>query len=169
MIIDIDIKIADSDGKLLHRLEKRIDKFDFSNENLNFNLDMGKSFENFLSEYMSYSGRVIRERLIQNLRTSLTDNQFKTKLMNQEAEREVEYRISVGASNVFIGKFPFHDLTPVKIKDDTLNTTEYDNAEEDTDWDITSTMSKAIEKYEANFYQINQENEPFNPVMGLDA
>lgn len=181
MIIDIDIKIADGDGNLLHRLEKHIDKFDYTNEKINFNLDMGKNFEYFLSEYMSYSGRVIREKLIHTGENPLLLNMVGPNDMEQEmnrskesrnqmSEHEVEYRISIGKSHVFTGKFPFEHPAPIRTLEDDLNSYDIDNYEEN--WNITSAMTRAIEKYESNFYLINSQNDheekAYITVMGLD-
>ncbi len=69
MIIDIDIKIADSNGKMLQHFVKRLDNIDSTDDRLSFSLDLGKSFEHFLAEYMSYSGRRIQEKLF-------TDNKY---------------------------------------------------------------------------------------------
>ena len=213
MILDINIKIADNDGNLLHHLEKRIDKLDYTSENLDINTDADKSFEDFLSEYLSNSGRVIRERLIYNLRTPLADKlitqssetQKVDNLIeeNQLKEQDVEYRISIGSKNVFIGKFPFRYLSDVKNPEGDLiscntdnhkdnltpydtddyksnlvpydtdnhksNLVSYDRDDFQEEWDIFSTMTRAIEKYEENFYLINTEEVPYIIATGLDA
>ena len=228
MIIDIDIKIADGDGNLLHRLEKRIDKFDYISESPDLNSGIDKSFEDFLSEYLSHSGRVIRERLIYdikippegNIGTKFPmeqENSPSNESRNQINERDVEYRISIGSKNVFMGKFPFRFLSDVKNPEDDLiagntdihednlishnkdahednlishnkdkdnpvsydtdnyvsnlnsyaannfesNLNSYDRDDFEEEWDILSTMAKAIEKYEENFYLIHTEEEPY--------
>ena len=230
MIIDIDIKIADGDGNLLHRLEKRIDKFDYISESPDLNSGIDKSFEDFLSEYLSHSGRVIRERLIYdikippegNIGTKFPmeqENSPSNESRNQINERDVEYRISIGSKNVFMGKFPFRFLSDVKNPEDDLIAGNRDNHENNLDSydkdahkgnlvshnkdthedspvsydtdnyvsnlnsyaannsesnlssynkdvfeeerDILNTMTKAIEKYEENFYLIHTKEEPY--------
>jgi hypothetical protein len=143
MIIDIDIKISDSDGRILHHEEKQFNKLDDSHKNLNFNIDLGKSFECFLSEYMSYSGRLIRDRLISE------DMPYTTA---DSIENEVEYRIRIGSNHLFTGKFPVNKIAY-------KNSCDFQVVDEEENWDANQTMLKAIEKYEANFFDNGQINE----------
>lgn len=76
MIVDIDIKIADNRGNILQHLVKRFDDIDSSEERLNFNLDIGKSFEQFLSEYMTCSGRRVQEKLFNGNMHSISDSPY---------------------------------------------------------------------------------------------
>jgi hypothetical protein len=77
MIVDIDIKIADSRGNILQHLIKRFDDIDTSENRLNFSLDIGKSFEQFLSEYMTCSGRRVQEKLFSG-KYSLSDSPYRS-------------------------------------------------------------------------------------------
>lgn len=168
MIIDIDIKIADSDGKLIQRFEKTFNNVDATGDKLNFNLDLGKTFENFLSEYMSYSGRIVRDKLMPYYSAPIPyqtiHNYFEEETMHLDSninkelkDREIEYSISIGNGNVFSGKFPvkkliqFSDSIDIKPENNQL-----DNAVDDIE--LSHQMTKAIEKYEANFFQIYQDD-----------
>jgi hypothetical protein len=113
MIIDIDIKIADCDGTLLHRLEKRFDDMDLPVEKLNYDAAIGKNFEDFLSEYMSSSGRTIREKLIQNYNTTFEQSNSDSKvdryasakenILDRFRTGEMEYNIRIGNKNLLTG------------------------------------------------------------------
>lgn len=63
MVIYIEIKIADSDGKILHIFENRLDEKDVKPEEP-VNNRINKDFENFLGEYLSFGGFALREKLI---------------------------------------------------------------------------------------------------------
>lgn len=60
----IDIKISDNNGKQLHHYKQKID----DNTDFTFPIpiisDTRKTFHQFLSQYLSESGRVIRDKLI---------------------------------------------------------------------------------------------------------
>lgn len=154
MIIDIDIKIADHDGSILHRFEKRFDKFEYTDEPLNFNIQMGKSFEEFLSEYMSYSGRIIRERLI----TGCISGKIPVQTSGAETEaveKEIEYRIRLGDNKLYTGSFPFS--RPVSLQESDPAACPSDKIPESQLSGDANSMTKAIEKYEATFQQSGQE------------
>lgn len=105
MVIDIDIRISDNKGKLLHRLEKHFDRLADTDDKFSLNVDLCKSFEQFLSEYMTNSGRIIRNKLImRKMNPSET---------NIDRETEIEYNIKIGNNHVFYGTFPFDKLVQV--------------------------------------------------------
>lgn len=118
MFIDIDIKISDNDGKLLHRFEKQFDEDIAYPEKLNNNY-LGEDFEGFLSEYMSSRGLAMRERLISDYYAvssdhSTVDSSDGLSLMNNEtfdpSDSEMEIKIRIGRKNVFIGRVPMKQL-----------------------------------------------------------
>jgi hypothetical protein len=160
MIIDIDIKIADCDGTLLHRLEKRFDDLDLPVEKLNYDTAIGKNFEDFLSEYMSSSGRTIREKLIQNYNTTFEQSNSDSKIeMHGSAKENVldrfktshmEYNIRIGNKNLFTGIIslnhpsflPAIKNTPLKDEKESVL---YENEDsQQTDYKIPSANRKEL-------------------------
>ena len=176
MLIDIDIKIADNDGNLVHHLEKRLNDEDTAClKKLNNNY-FGESFEDFLSEYMSSSGHQVREKLISDSSayTGLISpfpydgaSTFKRGVLYNLGNSEIEYKISIGNKNVFIGRMPLAqtpisvetDDIPIKLENASQNTLTVDQELASFDNMINYAMLKAIAKYEANLYPINKEEE----------
>ena len=66
MLIDIDIKIEDSDGNLLNCFEKQFQEETDCLIRPENSVNFGKSFEDFLSEYLSESGHIVRNKLLYN-------------------------------------------------------------------------------------------------------
>ncbi len=64
MVINIDISIADSDGTVLHHFSNRFDENDAYTQKQEPRPVQGLEFDDFLAEYMSCSGFIIREKLI---------------------------------------------------------------------------------------------------------
>ncbi|MGB8450709.1 MAG: hypothetical protein WCD89_00115 [Anaerocolumna sp.] len=129
MIIDIDIKIADSDGKMIHRFSKKFDEKLEVSEKINKDSGISKGFEEFLSEYLSVSGRSIREKLISNQDTVAfdeyntesdagDDNLYETS--DGITDSEVEYKIRIGSKKVFVGKIPFQVMNRINAVTDAL-------------------------------------------------
>ncbi|HHV09248.1 MAG TPA: hypothetical protein GXX75_03080 [Clostridiales bacterium] len=159
MIIDIDIKIADSNGKMLQHFVKRLDNIDAADDRLKFSLDIGKSFEQFLAEYMSYSGRRIQERLFADSRYPLSgqyDLSGGSYPSEKSGSREIQYLIRVGNGSIFSGKFPVKQLIEVRDMREPQGA-EPVNSHETGCEDLNYLMQKAIEKYETTFYHIVQE------------
>lgn len=138
MIIDIDIKIADSEGKLVKRFTKRFDEKAETAEKVKNKEGLSKDFEDFLSEYLSASGRQVRERLITypGMETSFNDKRNTTKAqgLHREEEKEyglmdseMEYKIRIGNHKVIAGKIPFHRLSRLHSLADALEKAENEN------------------------------------------
>jgi len=176
MLIDIDIKIADNDGTLVHHFEKRFDDEDtVCLEKLNNN-HFGESFEDFLSEYMSFSGHAVREKLNSGNTDSTSlipcippdrTNLIKRGVLSNLENSEIDYRIRIGNKNVFIGRIPLtqtpytvetNDI-PKKLENENQNTTSLDQELASLDNIINYAMLKAIAKYEVNLYPISKEEE----------
>jgi hypothetical protein len=128
MVIDIDIKIANSNGQLIHRFSKRFDEKAETAEKIN-NAGLSKDFEDFLSEYLSVSGRSIREKLISYPETPLLGQSMeeeeenlygKDPSVNDYADSEMEYKIRIGKDKVIAGRIPFHRLTRLNTVTDAL-------------------------------------------------
>lgn len=132
MVIDIDIKIADGNGKLLHRFERSFDESTVSTNQGETISDLGKCFEDFLSEYMSISGRMIREKLIGEYTNTVFDQYSFEDSGNDEiqidcddlknlSDTEMEYKIRLGSKKILIGKIPLHYNKSTKIETDKQN------------------------------------------------
>lgn len=130
MVIDIDIKIANSNGQLIHRFSKRFDEKAESAEKIN-NEGLSKDFEDFLAEYLSDSGRSIRDRLMNDPEAHLAAQRMVEKdeameLYEEEStaddcpDSEMEYKIRIGKDKVIAGKIPFHRLARLNTVKDAL-------------------------------------------------
>lgn len=135
MVIDIDIKIADGNGKLLHRFEKCFEEGNNTSRNGAYLSDIGKSFEDFLAEYMSFSGRFIREKIMNNYHNMLYEQYNNTSHVNNTIETEneydyniddaeMEYKIRIGSKKILIGKIPINKskfTTDIGNNNNTIN------------------------------------------------
>lgn len=175
MLIDIDIKIADNGGNLVHHFVKRFDDGDIADYKELNNHYLGESFKDFLSEYMSFSGHAVRERLI-------SDKEAPTRLMSNYLtdesspyQREVLFNIenSVINCNIRIGnKKVYEETIPITQPNkaeaiDILKNSENEGQKE-TSFDqeiipmnktINYAILNAIAKYEANLSIISNEDE----------
>jgi hypothetical protein len=175
MLIDIDIKIADNDGNLVHHFEKRLDDEDTASlKKLNNNY-FAESFEDFLSEYMSFSGHQVREKLKlgDSVSRSITPSfptdgtiSFKRGNLYNLENNEIEYKIRIGNKNVFIERMPLEQTPilvetndiPVESENESQNTPSLDHESSLSNL-IKHAMPKVIAKYEANLYPISKAEE----------
>jgi hypothetical protein len=117
MIIDIDIKIANSSGKLVHSFSKRFnERLDLS-DNIEKDNGMSKDFEDFLAEYLTASGRVVRKKLITEVSGGIQNSGLRSEAGRYWEETddgitdsEMEYRIRIGKNKVIAGRIPFQRL-----------------------------------------------------------
>lgn len=132
MIIDIDIKIANSSGKLVHSFSKRFnEKLDLS-DNIEKDNGMSKDFEDFLAEYLTASGRVVRKKLITEMPGSLQNNtgvrseagRYWEETEDGITDSEMEYRIRIGKNKVIAGRIPFQRLNRLNSVTDALDKAE---------------------------------------------
>ena len=177
MLINIDIKIADNDGNLVHHLNKHFNDEDSAClEKLNTNY-LGESFENFLSEYMSFSSYAVRERLISCSNSATSNpipsdsfeeiNASESRAINHIEKSAIEYKIRIGNKNVFVGSIPYAQKTISEVNSDlpsinnniSISTAYFDQELESLDHMIDTAMLKAIKKYEANLCPVSLEDE----------
>ena len=132
MIIDIDIKIANSSGKLVHSFSKRFnEKLDLS-DNIEKDNGMSKDFEDFLAEYQTSSVRVVRKKLITEIPGSLQNNsglrseagRYWEETEDGITDSEMEYRIRIGKNKVIAGRIPFQRLNRLNSVTDALDKAE---------------------------------------------
>lgn len=140
MIIDIDIKIANSDGKMIHRFSKRFDEKLEISDKINKGSGISKDFEDFLSEYLTSSGRSYREKLITYPDTSAFDQNSRDQtegegpVMEKDTtggitDSEMEYKIFLGNNKVLTGKIPFERLNRLNRVADVINKADNENIE----------------------------------------
>lgn len=160
MVIDIDIRIADSKGKILHHFENQYNEKD-SSFNRQENNIAGYDFEDFLAEYLSFSGFALREKLIKDsFSIPACQNQSEPETIpdipeddydiNKLKDSELEYRIRLGKNKVLIGKIP------LKIQSENCNLSQSDI----DDADIKLKTSKEDKRNNVNI-------EKMNPSTGL--
>lgn len=167
MLVDININIMDNDGNMVHHFEKRFSDEDSVCLESSNNNRIGESFESFLSEYMSFSGIMVRDKLISN---SIDPKQFNSFSASDEVmssgrgalrtlkNSEITYKISIGHRNVYVGKIPL--VQKSNSDGDLVEEPEHRDQHaaslkqelEVFDHLISYTMSNAIAKYEANLY-----------------
>ena len=174
MLIDIDIKIADNSGNLVHHFEKRFDDEDTAClEQLKNNYG-GESFDNFLSEYMSFSGHAVKEKLISghaaginphDSLSSVATAQLEKETVRAEVNGNIEYQISIGNKPVF-GKTIAYSQMPAfaETSDPSVSS---QNGEPDLfsqkqvlgtgESTLDYAIQKAIAKYEANLTPISDD------------
>ena len=140
MLIDIDIKIADNEGKLIKQFSKRFDEKLNIPEKVEKRKGTNKEFEEFLAEYLTASGRTVREKLIyspyipngpQNTYTIVTG---KNVIAQEEPEdnlpyNEMEYKIRIGKNQIITGTIPFERISRVSKLTDVLETIDSDGAD----------------------------------------
>lgn len=119
MLLDIDIRISNDEGVQVQRFTKHFDsKFDGSNIT-DENNSIGKSFHEFLSEYLSGSGRLIRDNLLDSnpldqaapVRSVNGYSMLNVPAYNPEDyAAEVEYTLKLGDSQLITGHIPINKL-----------------------------------------------------------
>lgn len=119
MLLDIDIRISNDEGVQVQRFTKHFDsKFDGSNIT-DENNSIGKSFHEFLSEYLSGSGRLIRDNLLDSnpldqaapVRSVNGYSMLNGPVYNPENyAAEVEYTLKLGDSQLITGHIPINKL-----------------------------------------------------------
>ncbi len=146
MLINIDIRIADNEGTLLHHFEKSFEDDFMCSEKLGHHY-IGESFDSFLSEYMSFSGHAVREKLIPSFSSAA-------------ANSEMEYNIQIGTKR-FFAKIPINKISYPNKPDpsEEQSTAPIADQSESLDTILNYTMMKAITKYEANLYPYSKEDE----------
>ncbi|KAB1440581.1 hypothetical protein [Candidatus Galacturonibacter soehngenii] len=105
MILDIDIRVSSENGVQIHQFTKHFDSR-FEGRKIESGNVIDKSFEDFLAEFLSGSGKVIRNQLISKESKEITNhfNQQSTDLHN------IEYTLKLGDSQFVSGKIPLDKL-----------------------------------------------------------
>lgn len=106
MILDIDIRVSSESGVQIHQFTKHFDSRFEGRKIESDNHVIDKSFEDFLSEFLSGSGKVIRNQLILNESKEITNN------FNQQSSglHNIEYTLKLGDSQFVSGKIPLEKL-----------------------------------------------------------
>ncbi|WP_099466561.1 hypothetical protein [Konateibacter massiliensis] len=107
MILDIDIRVSNDSGVQVHQFTKH---FDSRFEGTRIEGGKGtitKSFEDFLSEFLSGSGRVIRDSLITRQDNSAS---ISTPQTGTDAYGNIEYTLKLGDTQSVSGKIPLDKL-----------------------------------------------------------
>ena len=166
MLIDIDIKIADNEGKLIRHFSKRFD------EQLNIPDKIGKGngvkkeFEEFLAEYLTPSGRFVREKLIcepympdiyhYNSVIPTDKNLFTEEdLKGTLAFSGLEYKIRFPDQKEITGEIPFYKLKRLHKLTNALDAAENDKSEV-PDGKLFSNPSDYPGLYKKSNYEINK-------------
>ncbi len=172
MTVDIEIKIADSSGKILQRFEKSFDGLkEDSIHSLKNNTQNDKSFEDFLSEYLTFEGRALREKLTGS--SGYTTGEPRQREYNELTDvldfgdeedfcnlsnNELEYKINIGSSRVLTGRIPFLKEAPIASvsgRTGKASPNYYPAVANQTAY----AMMKAIEKYETYFTHVDDDSE----------
>lgn len=103
MILDIDIRVSNDNGVEIHQFAKRFDSR-FEGKRIN-GTSASKDFEEFLAEFLSSSGRVIRNQLITDPATS-----FDVPNDINRSSNNLEYTLKLGDSQSISGNIPLDKL-----------------------------------------------------------
>lgn len=117
MVIEINIKIADSDGKVLYQFENQFDETESLLNTQSTIRSADNDFEDFFSKYLSLSGFALRKRLISDSYTPSKEQDdtdvsvYKAIIDDDNASfrldgSELEYKIRIGKNRILIGKIP---------------------------------------------------------------
>ena len=105
MILDIDIRISNDNGVQIQQFSKHFDsRFEGISGIGTTNNSISKGFDEFLAEFLSSSGRVIRSNLIAKptvLSDAINYNQY---------PGDVEYTLKLGESGSVSGHIPLNKL-----------------------------------------------------------
>lgn len=164
MIVDVDIRISNDEGKQIQRFVKHFDgRFDSYDNSIEDN-DRNKEFEEFLAEYLTASGRTRRNQLVEVLpmqgdTSAYLLNTLGSQVRDQTAGRrnDLEYTIRIGEEQSISGKIPLHKL--VKLSE----LSEQTNQEQFTDF-IEKEDKEDISGNEALVLKRN----PFQTEKSLD-
>lgn len=105
MILDIDIRVSNDNGVQIHQFTKHFDSRFEGKRIEGGNNSVSKNFEEFLSEFLSGSGRAIRDQLITQKGAFVdTANSLSNSCNN------IEYTLKLGDSQSVSGKIPLDKL-----------------------------------------------------------
>ncbi|MFA9379028.1 MAG: hypothetical protein ACERKZ_20130 [Lachnotalea sp.] len=106
MILDIDIRVSSDNGVQVQQFTKHFDsRFEGTSGISTTDNSITKGFEEFLAEFLSSSGRVIRNNLItEETASSCTPN------ISRSSYSNVEYTLNLGNSQSITGNIPLDKL-----------------------------------------------------------
>lgn len=156
MNIDIDIRVSGDDGEKLQTVSRHFSgKFD---DDLNWGEgidNMGRSFDTFLAEFLTFSGRIFRQTLLYGNRKA---HNIKGRKEKEEKETEVSYIIRFGSGQKVEGRIPIlksiqsaNEKGKKKQKSSGRKTKKYGFKSDKPEDFIDYFMQKAVESYESNF------------------
>lgn len=176
MILDIDIRVSSESGIQIHQFSKHFDSRFEGRKIENGNHLIEKSFEDFLAEFLTGSGKVIRNQLI-STKSNVITNQF---IQQATDLPNIEYTLKLGDSQFVSGKIPLNklihlneishlsdtskEISLVSSSDSlTLQRSVFKPAInlDDVDQMFQQIISTAVEKYENNFFIPEDENTGF--------
>jgi hypothetical protein len=106
MILDIDIRVSNDNGVQVHQFTKHFDsKFEGKSGIDASNNSISRDFEDFLAEFLSGSGRVIRSQLITEQTAAFSDPK-----VSDPSCGNIEYTLKLGDSQSVTGKIPLDKL-----------------------------------------------------------
>lgn len=180
MLLDIDIRISNDEGVQVQRFTKHFDsKFDGSNIT-DENNSIGKSFHEFLSEYLSGSGRLIRDNLLdsnpQNQAAPVRSVNGYSMLNGPDYNpenyaAEVEYTLKLGDSQLITGHIPINKLFKLSritsITDNISNTQQTQHTQQTRQAAIDTKDNKAVESTENLVLKRNNFKQQIKPSYTL--
>lgn len=105
MILDIDIRVSNDNGVQVHQFTKHFDSRFEGKKIEGGNNSISKNFEEFLSEFLSGSGRTIRDQLI-----TQKDAYIDTRKSFSNSNNNIEYTLKLGDAQSVSGKIPLDKL-----------------------------------------------------------
>ncbi len=173
MIVDVDIRISNDEGIPVQNFTKRFDGRFEGNKIYDVESKSGKSFEEFLAEYLSYSGRAYRTSLLSDV-SGIRMIKPVEKADEDFAENQLEYYIKIGNGQSIAGTIPLNRLAYLStigesviedVKENTRNViegkfNELEGINKNNKYAVrlvSALLENAIEKYEASFYHVQND------------
>lgn len=171
MNIDIDIQVSGDDGEKLSTVSRHFSGNFGEDLNWGEGIDRrGNSFDVFLSEFLTSSGKIFRQALLYGSR-SVHQKKQKSKKTGRE-ETEVTYMIRFGNGQKVEGRIPIlKSLSKRKESKKSRSSKSKKtkglqfNGAEPQDF-IDYFMQKAVERYESNFIHVGSMSEEREGIEG---
>lgn len=109
MDIDIDIKISEEDAENKKCYTKHFSGHIGPDDNVLYNAGGSKKFQEFLDEFLSVSGQIIRQNLI-GKKPLASEVRESCSLIDDIGDNELIYTIQLGKDKLFTGRIPIQDL-----------------------------------------------------------
>jgi hypothetical protein len=158
MILDIDIRVSSDNGVQVHQFTKHFDSRFEGRKIENGEYSRSKSFEDFLAEFLSGTGRVIRNQLISTTRNTTTYGVQK----NKENVQNIEYTLRLGDSQFVSGKIPLDKLIHLSEISKLSNPTNENDSFFDEDSSYSTRIDLDGETLQgSSFSSLSSSSEPF--------